>query len=116
VDRSPAIHQWALFTEAVLQGEHLSISRGQAYALLTARPDDRRPLSWERNRLDLLMLEGHSFTCTWTGRQLDQPGGYDLDHLVPLAIYPMNDPWNLVPAMLPSTATPIVIAYPLMIR
>jgi hypothetical protein len=29
--------------------------------LLTNRPDNRRPLDWERNQIDLLMMEGRVF-------------------------------------------------------
>jgi hypothetical protein len=34
----------------------------------------------------------------WTGRLISGGKRYDLDHLVPLVVYPMNDLWNLVPA------------------
>ena len=87
------IHEWSHFTERVSGG----VTRGQAYALLTERPDNRLPLDWERNHVDLLMLEGASFACPWTGRPLGV-GGYDLDHVVPLAVYPFHELWNLVPA------------------
>jgi hypothetical protein len=32
------------------------------------------------------------------GRRIGRGARYDLDHLVPLTVYPMNDLWNLVPA------------------
>ena len=38
------------------------------------------------------------FQCPWTGRPIGGTGPYDLDHLIPLVVYPMNDLWNLVPA------------------
>ena len=37
--------------------------RGDVYTLLTDRPDNRRPLDWERNQIDLLMMEGRVFEC-----------------------------------------------------
>jgi hypothetical protein len=61
------IHQWALFTESVAQGGGCHVDRGDAYTLLTDRPGNRRPITWERNRVDLLLLEGNVFTCPWTG-------------------------------------------------
>jgi len=89
------LHEWALFTEQVKQdGE---IDRGLVYSLLTARPDNRRPLNWERNQIDILLHEQVAFTCPWTLKRLTQPQDYDLDHLLPLAVYPVNELWNLLP-------------------
>jgi hypothetical protein len=89
------LHEWALFTEQVKQDRE--VGRGQVYALLTARPDNRRPLSWERNQVDILLHEQVTFTCPWTLKRLTQPQDYDLDHLLPLAVYPVNELWNLLP-------------------
>lgn len=91
------IHEWCLFTERIEQPGQ-PIDRGQIYSLLTDRPDNRRPLSWERNNIEILLLEGIEFTCPWTYRRIAQGIRYDLDHLVPLAVYPTNELWNLVPA------------------
>lgn len=88
------VHEWSLFTETVDAGA----GRGEAFRLLTARPDSRVALTWERNQIDILLMEGQTFSCPWTGRTLSRPGTYDLDHLLPLAVYPVNDLWNLVPA------------------
>ncbi|TVR85131.1 MAG: hypothetical protein EA416_17440 [Trueperaceae bacterium] len=87
------IHEWSQFTERVSDGT----TRGVAYALLTERPDNRLPLDWERNQVDLLMLEGARFECPWTGGPLAR-GAYDLDHIVPLSVYPFHEVWNLVPS------------------
>jgi hypothetical protein len=89
------IHEWSQLTER-LAGDS-SVGRGEVYALLTERPDNRLPLQWERNEVNLLMLEGHTFTCPWTARRLTLHD-YDLDHIVPLAIHPFHELWNLVPA------------------
>ncbi|MBN2385558.1 MAG: hypothetical protein JXB85_00960 [Anaerolineales bacterium] len=86
------IHQWCLFTESLA-----GVERGLVYGLLTDRPDNRRPLSWERNQVDILIMEGHLFTCPWTGKKLSATS-YDLDHILPLSVYPINEIWNLVPA------------------
>lgn len=87
------IHEWSLFTERVAE----NAPRGVAYALLTERPQNRLPLHWERNRVDLLLAEGVPFTCPWTGRPL-AAGDYDLDHVVPVSVHPFHELWNLVPA------------------
>ncbi len=92
------LHEWALFTEAVQPQQNATIDRGSAYRLLTEWPENRRPLTWERNHVDLLIMEGRSFTCPWTGRVIDTPGDYALDHLIPIAVYPINELWNLVPS------------------
>ncbi len=89
------LHEWALFTEQVKQDR--PVDRGLVYSLLTARPDNRRPLSWERNQIDILLHEQVAFTCPWTLKRLTQPQDYDLDHLLPLAVYPVNELWNLLP-------------------
>jgi hypothetical protein len=89
------IHEWSQLTERV--ADDPSIRRGEAYALLTERPDNRLPLEWERNQVELLMLEGEVFHCPWTQRRLHAES-YDIDHIVPLAVYPFHELWNLVPA------------------
>lgn len=91
------IHEWCLFTERVNQTQ-ANINRGDIYTLLTARPDNRRPLTWEANNIDLLLLEGHAFICPWTAKRIASGSPYDLDHLLPISVYPINELWNLIPA------------------
>ena len=67
------------------------------YELLTARPDNRRPTRWQHNQIDILLLEGNVFHCPWTHARITPGDDYDIDHVVPLAVYPVNDLWNLVP-------------------
>jgi hypothetical protein len=93
-----SIHEWSLFTESVAQPGGAVVRRGDVYTLLTDRPDNRRPLDWERNQVDLLLMEGRVFECPWTGRPLRRPVDYDLDHLLPVSVYPINELWNLAPA------------------
>ena len=92
------IHEWCLFSESVRQADGSTPDRGRVYRLLTDRPDNRRPLTWERNRIDVLILEGQAFVCPWTERRISRAGSYDLDHLLPVSVYPVNELWNLVPA------------------
>ena len=93
------IHEWCLFTEARSKSSEFvrGVSRGYIYELLTDQPSNRRPLTWERNAIDILMYEGAVFTCPWTEKPLSI-GNYDLDHIVPLSVYPTNELWNLVPS------------------
>jgi hypothetical protein len=87
------IHEWSLFTERVSG----TASRGTAYALLTERPDNRLPISWERNQVEIAIAEGARFVCPWTGRPLSA-GQFQLDHVVPVSVYPFHELWNLVPS------------------
>ncbi len=91
------IHEWCLFTEGVDQRDGTRMKRGDIYGLLTERPQNRRPLTWERNQIDILMLEGYRFSCPWSLKRLTSEH-YALDHIVPVSVYPMNDLWNLVPS------------------
>jgi hypothetical protein len=47
--------------------------------------------------VDILLHEQVVFTCPWTLKRLVKPQDYDLDHLLPLAVYPVNELWNLLP-------------------
>lgn len=90
------LHEWALFVEAS-DRDGSGTDRGMVYQALTDRPDSRRPLTWERNQLELLMLEEGGLRCFWTGKLLDA-SSYDVDHIIPVSTYPINELWNLVPA------------------
>jgi hypothetical protein len=92
------IHEWCLFTERVEQENNKPADRGDIYRLLTDRPGNRRPLTWERNHVDVLLMEGREFVCPWTKTRIVQGIQYDLDHLLPVSLYPINELWNLVPA------------------
>jgi hypothetical protein len=113
------IHEWCLFSERIEQESitpnttantsttvsaqnmlpaSARIDRGEIYRLLTDRPDNRRPLTWERNQIEVLLMEGKEFTCPWTHKKIHHNSRYDLDHLLPVSVYPVNELWNLVPA------------------
>jgi hypothetical protein len=92
------IHEWCLFSETVKQENGQLADRGLIYRLLTDRPDNRISLTWERNHINLLLMEGKEFVCPWTETLIVQGIQYDLDHLLPVSLYPINELWNLVPA------------------
>lgn len=93
------VHEWCLFTERKAENLAMNgIDRGTVYTLLTARPDNRRPLSWEHNQIDILLREGYEFICPWTEKKIRIGMQYHLEHIVPIAVYPTNELWNLVPA------------------
>ena len=90
------LHEWALFVENA-DRDGAGTDRGAVYMALTDRPDSRRPLSWERNQFELLMMEGGGLRCFWTNELLD-PTNYDVDHIIPVTTFPINELWNLVPS------------------
>jgi hypothetical protein len=92
------VHEWCLFTERVEQDPGRVLDRGDIYRLLTSRPENRRPLTWERNHVDVLLMEGVTFTCPWTEQRIVLGRLYDIDHILPVSVYPINELWNLVPA------------------
>ncbi|WP_184030818.1 HNH endonuclease [Deinococcus budaensis] len=89
------VHEWSLFVERVEQAP--AVTRGEVFSLLSASPAARLPLTWERHHVRLLMLEGQGFHCPWTGTRL-VPGAFDLDHIIPVSVHPINELWNLVPS------------------
>ncbi len=119
-----AIHEWCLFTEEIQANDEMSedaeydpqqenlvaenrpaygssrekATRGDVYELLTDRPDNRRPLTWERNYIELIMQNGRTFHCPWSHEPIRAGDAYDVDHIIPISIYPTNELWNLVPA------------------
>jgi hypothetical protein len=92
------IHEWCLYTERINHGTEAAIDRGRVYTILTDRADNRRPLTWERNEIELLLMEGREFVCPWTERRIRHRVAFDLDHLLPVSVYPINELWNLVPS------------------
>jgi len=91
------IHEWCMFTETVTQEDGGTHYRGMTYGFLTKRPDNRRPLTWERNQIDILLMEGATFQCPWTHKHIKKGVEYQVDHLIPIAVRPMNELWNLAP-------------------
>ncbi len=52
---------------------------------------------WGLHQIDILIQEGRHFVCPWTARPI-QLNDYDLDHILPISAYPINELWNLVPS------------------
>jgi hypothetical protein len=43
-------------------------------------------------------MENKEFVCPWTEKRIRENVSYDMDHLVPVSVYPINELWNLVPS------------------
>jgi hypothetical protein len=95
---SLCIHEWCIFTERQKQIVERKITRGEVFNLLTARKKGRTELRWEREQINGLMRSYVMFTCPWTKRKLRRGLKYEIDHILPVSIYPINELWNLVPA------------------
>lgn len=50
-----------------------------------------------RAHAERILSLGQSLYCVWTGDRL-RPGGFDIDHCFPMAAWPCQDLWNLMPA------------------
>jgi hypothetical protein len=94
---SLCIHEWSIFTERVNSEPGQRIDRGEVFLLLTSQPEYRRPLSWERGKVDDLLAGGVEFICPWSQKTIQAGSTYQLDHVIPISLYPINELWNLMP-------------------
>lgn len=93
------IYEWCMFTDRLPQARWRHADRGEVFDLLTDQPEDRRGLTWERAQIRAMLLAGEEFACPWTGRRIDSSTEeYDLDHFLPVSVYPINELWNLLPS------------------
>lgn len=83
--------RWAALTErfAGRQG----VTSGDVLPLLLARPSPERMTGLARS----VFLKQGVDRCTWSNRPL-RPTAFDVDHVIPFALWASNDLWNLVPA------------------
>ena len=86
-----------MFTQTAHKAEKEGF-RGKVFTLLTTRLKPRRSLDWERTQIDQLLANKFEFTCPWSGKIIKKDIAYDLDHIIPVSIYPYNELWNLVPS------------------
>ena len=87
--RDALILRWAELTTRISKG---SVTPRDVIHLLLKHPDPRRDQSVAKgifNRLD-------DKECVWSGRSLVR--GFDVDHVLPYALWRNNDLWNLLPA------------------
>ncbi len=82
------IVRWARLTDEI----NRTADPGRYLALLIASPQH------ERDTFDVRRALGDApeLGCVWTGRSLRH--GYEVDHMIPYAVWGNNDLWNLLPA------------------
>jgi hypothetical protein len=83
--------RWAALT-ARFAGRQ-GISAGEVLPLLLARPSPERMTGLARS----VFLKTGVDRCTWSSRPL-RVMSFDVDHVIPFALWGSNDLWNLVPA------------------
>lgn len=83
--------RWAALT-ARFAGRQ-GISSGEVLPLLLARPSPERMTGLARS----VFLKTGVNRCTWSNRPL-RLTSFDVDHVIPFALWASNDLWNLVPA------------------
>ena len=70
--------------------------------MLTIQPDKRRGLGPERQIITELLAQEPSavFRCPWheSHKKIKEGIDFDLDHILPISAYAMNELWNLVPS------------------
>ncbi|RYF17875.1 MAG: methyltransferase domain-containing protein [Comamonadaceae bacterium] len=85
------IVRWAALTERF--AGRGGVSSGEVLPLLLARPSSERMTNLARSVFRKTGVD----RCTWSGRPLHVMS-FDVDHVIPFALWANNDLWNLVPA------------------
>jgi hypothetical protein len=85
------IVRWAALTERLAHRQ--SLRSGDVLPLLLAKPAPERVTLLAR---EIYRAAGIK-TCVWSTRQLSN-GQFDVDHVIPFALWGNNDLWNLLPA------------------
>ena len=83
--------RWAALTERFSHRQ--SICSSDVLPLLLAKPEPKRATELAR----AAYVEAGVSSCVWTGRSLNQRR-FDVDHVIPFALWGNNDLWNLLPA------------------
>ena len=68
------------------------VSIPDVLALLIIRPEARRNVSQAKD----IYLNHSDLACVWSGRPLTS-SCFDVDHVIPFALWHNNDLWNLMP-------------------
>ena len=86
------VMRWARHTTEMC-GSNGQLELGDAAALLVGRPDAERETLEAREAY----LRVPDLRCVWTDRRLSK-ATLAVDHMIPFAVWPRNDLWNLLPA------------------
>src|SRR5690606_27416927 len=92
IGRDSILFKWAEFSVNA-SGRRLSVQT-VLNEVLKDPITERDIAESKRLYLEILNREG-KVHCVWTGRRLSN---YDIDHLIPFAVWKNNDLWNLLPS------------------
>ena len=83
--------EWAAYMESLIDtGDSRDLWRALAWV------DPQRDTREVRALVEDLRARGQSIYCVWSGRRLEKE--VDVDHCLPLAAWPCQDLWNLLPS------------------
>jgi len=83
--------EWAAYMESLIDaGDSRDLWRALAWV------DPQRDTREVRALVEDLRARGQSLHCVWSGRRLQSE--LDIDHCLPLAAWPCQDLWNLLPS------------------
>jgi hypothetical protein len=86
------LFKWAEFS---VNASGMSLSIESVINEVLKHPITERDISESKNIYrSLLRKEGKVF-CVWTGNKITR---YDVDHMIPFAVWKNNDLWNLLPS------------------
>lgn len=87
--------RWAKFTEKLMAQSGQSKSLGNIISLLSQDFIHERETAFARKVYDRYRQEFGQLKSVWSARNVAE---YEVDHVLPYAVYGNNDLWNLMPA------------------
>lgn len=86
-----AVSEWAKW---IGQQSLSGLTAGEAFSMMTKLPEGRQSIQKYRK-----IFKGCDLVCPYSGRRLQDidQDRFELDHVIPIAVYPINDLWNLLP-------------------
>lgn len=85
------LFKWAEFSVSANKGLDFNIALDR----ILQSPVTERDVSDSKQVYKRLMKAQGTVKCVWTGRNIDN---YDIDHIIPFAVWRNNDLWNLLPS------------------
>jgi len=90
------INKWAEFSWKCTGNE--AKSKSVIISKLLDNPITERQANESKLIFRKLHKETGRIECVWSGKQIYNLDSFDLDHLLPFAVWRNNDLWNLLPA------------------
>lgn len=86
------LFKWAEFSVAASRGK---LSTAMVVEKILKSPITERDVADAKKLYKAVLKKAGHVSCVWTDKQLS---AYDVDHVIPFAIWKNNDLWNLLPA------------------